>query len=44
MFFIEPHPEFTLTSWVSRLQPSAPVTLTGNHYFGLGMRFVRRHG
>jgi hypothetical protein len=41
ILLIEPHAEFTLVHWISQLQPSAPATLTGNHYFGLGMRFVR---
>ena len=34
----------TVVTWESRLTPSEggkPMTLTGSHYFGLGMRFVR---
>jgi hypothetical protein len=30
----------TLLTWRSQLMPDGNVTLSGNHYFGLGMRFV----
>jgi hypothetical protein len=30
----------TLLTWRSQLIPDGDVTLSGNHYFGLGMRFV----
>jgi hypothetical protein len=41
LLFIEPHQNYTLLRWTTNLQPSATVTLAGNHYCGLGMRFVR---
>ncbi len=41
--FISPKLDATLISWRTTLEPAADkksVTLSGDHYFGLGMRFV----
>jgi len=44
MLRLHPTPGVTLMSWTSTLSPKPggqAVKLTGSHYFGLGMRFIR---